>query len=364
MAVQRQPWMKWYPSDWRAEPRLRMCSRAARSLWLDMLGLMHEADPYGHLIVGGIAPNPRQLAALLGDLEKDVVRWLAELEEASVYSVNEQGVIYSRRMVRDKEREAKDRENGKRGGNPKLVQDGYGEGLPTKPTGGLTGGVKAQKPDTRSQNHNLGDDSPEPRATPPVDPPQPEPPPQPPANGHAQPATDKARVQAATERICTELGVSLTQDTKRLNWPGIVGDMLDSGLDLERHLIPAAQIARSRGKTAIAYVRSVAQARRDREAEGDTRASHAAALGVKPESLPPIPPGLEITPPEQTTFSQWGGRLSAFLANPDNWSPYWGPNPEQEDCKAHPKALEEYRKRKAQIAAYREAEASKGRAVT
>lgn len=120
MTEKRKPWMKWYPADWRAEPKLRLCSRAARSLWMDLLGLMHEAEPYGYLLVQGISPTENQIAILLGDSEKDVKKLMAELRKIGVYSITEEGVIYSRRMVRDQQKAERDRNNGGRGGNPRL----------------------------------------------------------------------------------------------------------------------------------------------------------------------------------------------------------------------------------------------------
>lgn len=105
----QRPWMKWYPADLRAEPSLRMCSRAARSLWVDMLGLMHEAEPYGHLVVNGKDMTPEELARVLGDSVKDIRKWLKELEENRVLSITEEGTIYSRRMVRDHEKAEKGR---------------------------------------------------------------------------------------------------------------------------------------------------------------------------------------------------------------------------------------------------------------
>lgn len=172
MTAKREPWIKFFFADWRAEPRLKMCSRAARSLWLDMLGLMHEASPYGFLLVEGIAPTTQQLANLVGDPERQVKVWLEELRAAGVYSAvggsmpddvqgmipleAPQGTILSRRMLRDLAKRERDRANGKGGGNPKLTANGLTGG--DNPSVG--GGVKAdgrrglkprsQRPDTRN----------------------------------------------------------------------------------------------------------------------------------------------------------------------------------------------------------------------
>lgn len=101
--MKRRPWFKFHTQDWRADPNLRMCSPAARGLWADMLSLMHEAEPYGHLLVGGVAPSNEQLARLLSipsDLIGDLI---GDLSDNNVFSRDADGVIYSRRMVRDAE---------------------------------------------------------------------------------------------------------------------------------------------------------------------------------------------------------------------------------------------------------------------
>lgn len=114
------PWMKFFPSDWRADPALRLCSLAARGLWIEMLGVMHEASPRGHLLVKGVSPSMRQLAALVGGAEDEVEGLVLELEAAGVFSRKKNGVIFSRRMESDENRTRIGRENGKKGGNPAL----------------------------------------------------------------------------------------------------------------------------------------------------------------------------------------------------------------------------------------------------
>lgn len=167
----RSPWMKWYPRDWRAEPTLRMCSRAARSLWQDFLGLMHdEGEPYGHLTIKGRAPTTAQLVNMFGGTGREIDGLIAELESAGVFSRTDDGVIYSRRMVRDKAKADSDRANGKWGGNPKIT---VGVNLPVNPN--TTQGDKAQKPEARSQNPDKDSQeakstSPRSRALPPAQP--------------------------------------------------------------------------------------------------------------------------------------------------------------------------------------------------
>lgn len=101
MTDRKRHWFKWYPADWRGEPSLRMVSRAARSVWVDMLGLMHDSTLIGYLLLNGKKPTPEQLARVLGDDIRDLVVWLEELAAAGVYSETDDGIIYSRKMVRD-----------------------------------------------------------------------------------------------------------------------------------------------------------------------------------------------------------------------------------------------------------------------
>lgn len=139
-----RPWLKFYPTDWRGDPKLRMCSLAARGLWIEMLSIMHEANPRGHLLVNGIAPNDAQLGLLVGSPPTAIGELLSELERADVFSRKKSGVIYSRRMVIDENRTRIAQEFGAMGGNPRLCNK-------TEKHRGVNGRDKPQIPDTRVQ---------------------------------------------------------------------------------------------------------------------------------------------------------------------------------------------------------------------
>jgi hypothetical protein len=94
-------WSKFWWKDWDADEGLKMCGFAAQGLWMRLLCVMHKATPVGHLLVNGRAPNTRQIVSLCGGDMKEVAQLLRELEENGVFSRNDDGVIYSRRMVRD-----------------------------------------------------------------------------------------------------------------------------------------------------------------------------------------------------------------------------------------------------------------------
>jgi hypothetical protein len=132
-----------------------MCGAAARGLWIDMICIMHEATPYGHLRVHGQPPNVAQLAALTGMREQDLPELIAELERHGVFSRTREGVIYSRKLVRMDAKSAKARKNGKKGGNPAITPPPQAVDSKTESDGRLTlkdkGDDKPQKPEARSQ---------------------------------------------------------------------------------------------------------------------------------------------------------------------------------------------------------------------
>lgn len=142
------PWLKFYPTDWRSDPALRMCSMAARGLWIEMIALMHEAVPYGHLLVSGRSPTDAQLAVLVGALSDQIPELLGELDAAGVFSRTREGVIYSRKMTRTAKKAAIARKNGKNGGNPTLSKD---KDNPPSDNPTDKGGDKPQKPYAKCQ---------------------------------------------------------------------------------------------------------------------------------------------------------------------------------------------------------------------
>lgn len=99
----KRPAFQFYPGDWRTDNGLRLCSLVARGLWIEMMAIMHEGDPYGHLTVQGRPISVDMLARLVGESSTVVKRAMKDLEENDVFSRTNEGVIFSRRMVRDEE---------------------------------------------------------------------------------------------------------------------------------------------------------------------------------------------------------------------------------------------------------------------
>lgn len=103
------PWIKFYPRDWRGDQALRSVSIAARGLWIECLCIMHEAKPYGHLLLNGQSVGDDALARMTGAPVDEVSALMAELRQAGAFSVTREGVIFSRRMTKDHARASKGR---------------------------------------------------------------------------------------------------------------------------------------------------------------------------------------------------------------------------------------------------------------
>ena len=120
----KRPSFQFYPSDWLRDTALRTCSVSARGLWIDMICYMHEGTPYGYLKVNDKVILPSNLAAMCGATLENVEGWLKELETAGVFKRDENGVIHSKRMIRDEEIRNSRASGGKLGGNPALLKVG------------------------------------------------------------------------------------------------------------------------------------------------------------------------------------------------------------------------------------------------
>lgn len=97
----KRPSLQWYPNDWLNDLALRQCSALARAVWIDLLCIMHQGDPYGYLrSASGKLPD-KFLAGACGVTTKQLSDAVKELEGNGVFSRDEAGMIYSRRMVKD-----------------------------------------------------------------------------------------------------------------------------------------------------------------------------------------------------------------------------------------------------------------------
>lgn len=303
----RNPWMKFYPSDWRADPLLRMCSIGARGLWMEMIGLMHEAEPYGHLLISGRAPTDAQLAVLTGTPTDQLPALIGELEEAGVFSRTQKGVIYSRRMTRDEKKAKTAKKNGKSGGNPSLCYEREITASDNQQVkASVKGGDKAQKPEARSQIKT---------PLPPDTKTDPTPSPA------RQVALGFIRDRETTWPDESALPAPLmTLDAEAAQWldAGYAVDAL--GAEIRRQMTAAVAKGRAAPRSIAAY-----------------RLSLQDALARLKGSATSAPPDVVYDP----AGSQWRARLTGFAAG-RKWLAMWGPSPDEPRCQAPAHIREEF----------------------
>ena len=89
-----------YDGDW-LKDAVSGCSLAAQGLWLRMMFIGHNSERYGYLAVNGLPIPPESIARRCGCTLEQYLTLLAELDAAKVPSRTPDGIIFSRRMVRD-----------------------------------------------------------------------------------------------------------------------------------------------------------------------------------------------------------------------------------------------------------------------
>jgi hypothetical protein len=117
----KAPAFQFYPGDWQRDAALQSCSISARGLWIEMICIMHQGEPYGNLSINGNPVAEPALARLVGSNSKEIKPLLAELEHAGVFQRDDNGTIISRRMVKDEAIRRARASGGKLGGNPALT---------------------------------------------------------------------------------------------------------------------------------------------------------------------------------------------------------------------------------------------------
>ncbi len=145
----KRPSFQWYPGDWNRDIAIKTCPLMVRGLWRELLDIMHDGDPYGHLAINGAAISDEQAARLVGCEVREYKRALAELERKNVFSRTEAGIIYSRRMVRDEEKRNKSAAGGALGAEHGIKGGSFGAlgGRPKKTKRGTEGGFQTPLPE-------------------------------------------------------------------------------------------------------------------------------------------------------------------------------------------------------------------------
>lgn len=100
--MQREPGFYFYTGDWLKDPLLRMCSKAAKGCFIDMLAILDGCPFRGVFVTAAGEPwTDLEIAAALGGDATENMAAITELLRNGVVSRNQRGAIFSRRMVRD-----------------------------------------------------------------------------------------------------------------------------------------------------------------------------------------------------------------------------------------------------------------------
>ena len=148
----KDPWSKFFWSDWEADQGLRLCSLAAQGLWMRMLCVCARHEPKGYLAINGNPLVVEDIARLAGVAETEAGILMEELDRNGVFSRNRSGCIYSRRMVRDEKRSKEGRKWKKQG----LAQVTETAGEKSGPSRVPARGPSPHIPEARSQKDNIG----------------------------------------------------------------------------------------------------------------------------------------------------------------------------------------------------------------
>jgi hypothetical protein len=303
--------MKFYPADWQSDERLGMCTLAARGLWMEMLALMHKANPYGHLLVNGMQPSDEQIAALARAPTDQARTLIQELEQAGVFSRTRNGTIYSRRMTKDEKR----RKDGK-----KTANEGT---LPTSRRGKQVSEKSTEKLPPPGVDDRVVE----------------QPPSYPEARGQSLEDLSSLRSDRESARSRASPARDLADFRQEL-----------SDLDPVR-LDALIKLRRKKNGQLTAYAARLFK--RDAQASGlslpdavDTCISRN-WITVRPDWLQKGQGRLQVvSQPAPPDDEAWAKRMDYFLRHRE-WHGDWGPRPGQPGCKVPDRILEEFRRQRA-----------------
>lgn len=119
--MSKLPAFLFYPSDWETDPGLRICSKAAKGLWIDLMCVAFKCEERGKFSTNGKPWTREEVAgAIPGDLNANLTL-LDELLAKGVARCDKRRVIFNARMVRDEEIRKVRSKAGSLGGNPNLL---------------------------------------------------------------------------------------------------------------------------------------------------------------------------------------------------------------------------------------------------
>lgn len=116
----RDPWIKFRPDYWLNDLELRSCSPTAKAALVDLMCIMHASRKYGYLLVNSTKPELKDVGKWFGWSPALFKKSVEELLQKGALKQDNQGVIYSQRLVSDWEERQEMKRRGSLGGNPDL----------------------------------------------------------------------------------------------------------------------------------------------------------------------------------------------------------------------------------------------------
>lgn len=133
----KAPSFQFYPKDWLADYRLKIVSKRAKGVWIDLICLSCDMPTPGVFRDENGAISRQVLVHLLSGNRRENYAGFDELVDKNIIKQEDDGTFYVKRIKRDMELRKIRKECGKLGGNPFLV-----------------GNLDKQKPNLDNQNNN------------------------------------------------------------------------------------------------------------------------------------------------------------------------------------------------------------------
>lgn len=136
MTGTKNPYSTVFWNDIEHDEKLKTCSLAAKGLWLfNMLPAAARSPEYGVVIIGDWPSRlegdlPMVLANVAGQSRDVIEALLEELVMSGTASVDDQGRVFNRRMVKERKLSQARSESGRRGALSRWGEQGAGENTP------------------------------------------------------------------------------------------------------------------------------------------------------------------------------------------------------------------------------------------
>ncbi|MDQ2793612.1 MAG: hypothetical protein M3Y12_06340 [Bacteroidota bacterium] len=132
------PAIQFYPGDWHKDQGVQALDLLQRGAWFELLLMMHDSDERGVLLVNGAPMPDAVIARRLGLDNQSANQILTTLLTYGVASRRDtDGALFCRRMVKDERLRQVRTESGKKGGNPRLLNQTANQPPKQTPTTGV-----------------------------------------------------------------------------------------------------------------------------------------------------------------------------------------------------------------------------------